>query len=191
MNEQKSQNNNAPFKTLGTHLKYLREQLKESLLEASGAVEIDADALQRIEQGLERPSEDILLLLIQHYNMHDQEAVQLWELAGYDGDASPHKIKFEDATNLANNKQLVMLLAMDVRTMYSDGLDVNISPAGLTLSFTQTAGNNQRLPVGRIGMSYDQAAQVFKTLEEALLKAKYMNKPHGLPSPKEQSENSH
>ena len=189
MNEQKSPNNNAPFKTLGTHLKYLREQLSESLHEASGAVEIDADSLQRIEQGTERPSEDILLLLIQHYNMQDQEAVQLWELAGYEGEASQHKFRIEDVTNAANNKQMVMLLAMDMRTMYSDGLDVNIDHAGLTLNFTQTGANNQRMPVGRIGMSYDQAAHVLKTLEEAMLKAKYMNRPHGLPSPKDQTEN--
>jgi len=174
-----------PYQSLGTHLKYLREQQNESLHEASGAVEIDVDTLQRIEQGIERPSEDILLLLIQHYNMHDQEAVQLWELAGYDGEASPHKVRLEDvAGNAMNNKQLVMLLAMDVRTMYSDGLDVNINQAGVTLNFTQTAGNNQRLPVGRIGMSYDQAEQVLKTIQQALLKAQYMRGPKGLPSPK-------
>ena len=178
-----------PFKTLGTHLKYLREQIQESLHEASGAVEIDVDELQRIEQGVKRPSEDILLLLIQHYNMHDQEAVQLWELAGYDGDESPHKVRIEETTASAlNSKQLVMLLAMDVRTMYSDGVDININQAGVTLNFTQTVANNQRQPVGRIGMSYDQAEQVLKTLEQALLKAKYMRGPHHLPEPKETTD---
>src|SRR5438309_12010771 len=83
MNE--PQGANAPFKTLGTHLKYLREQSNESLAEVSGAVEIAEDALMRIEDGQERPEEDILLLLINHFAMPDQEAVQLWELAGYDG----------------------------------------------------------------------------------------------------------
>jgi len=86
MSEQKQ--NTPPFKTLGTHLKYLREQVRESLAEVSGAVEIDVNVLERIEQGFERPSEDILLLLISHFAMPDQEAVQLWELAGYDGDVS-------------------------------------------------------------------------------------------------------
>jgi transcriptional regulator with XRE-family HTH domain len=177
MNEQKSQGGNAssPFKMLGNHLKYLREQLKESVVEASGAVEIDAADLERIEQGQERPSEDILLLLIQHYNMQDQEAVQLWELAGYDGDYSPHKQKIEANTAaLLQNKQMVMLLAMDMRTMYSDGIDISINQAGLTLNFTQTTGDNQHTAVGRIGMSYDQAQEVMKTLEQALLRAKYL-----------------
>jgi len=175
-----------PFKTLGTHLKYLREQLKESLDEVSGAVEIDTADLQRIEQGFERPSEDILLLLMQHYNTQDQEAVQLWELAGYDGDSSPHRQKIEETIqHAAGKQQLVMLMALDMRTMYSDGVDININPAGLTLNFTQLAANNQRLSVGRIGMSYEQAQQVLKTLEQALLKSKYMNRPHGLPAPEQ------
>jgi transcriptional regulator with XRE-family HTH domain len=190
MSEQKSHNTTPPFLGLGTHLKYLREQLKETLHEASGAVEIDTDALSRIERGFERPSEDILLLLIQHYNMQDQEAVQLWELAGYDGDASPHRFRLEEAAAAAlTNKQMVMILAMDVRTMYSDGVDISVNQAGVTLNFTQAASNNQRQPVGRIGMSYDQAAEVLKTLEQALLRAKYLNHPLGLPAPKKPSDN--
>lgn len=185
MSESKPQHT-PPFQTLGTHLKYLREQSQESLHEASGAVEIDVEALERIEQGEERPSEDILLLLIQHYNMHDQEAVQLWELAGYDGDASPHRLKMDETTTHAlHNKQLVMLLAMDVRTMYSDGIDININQAGLTLNFTQTAGKEDHHTVGRIGMSYEQAELVSKTLQQALLRAKFLRGPHGLPAPKD------
>jgi hypothetical protein len=184
MNEQKSQGGNAssPFKMLGNHLKYLREQLKESVMEVSGAVEIDVKDLERIEQGQERPSEDILLLLIQHYNMQDQEAVQLWELAGYDGEQSPHRQKMEANTaSLLQNKQMVMLLAMDMRTMYSDGVDITINQAGLTLNFTQTTGEGQHAPVGRIGMSYDQAVEVMHTLEQALLRAKYMKHQRQLP----------
>jgi transcriptional regulator with XRE-family HTH domain len=184
MNEQKSQGGNAssPFKMLGNHLKYLREQLKESVIEVSGAVEIDASDLERIEQGQERPTEDILLLLIQHYDMQDQEAVQLWELAGYDGDNSPHRQKIEANTAaMFQNKQMVMLLAMDMRTMYSDGIDITINQAGLTLNFTQTTGENQQTAVGRIGMSYDQAVEVMKTLEQALLRAKYLKHQRQLP----------
>src|SRR6476620_9549288 len=99
-----------PFVTLGKHLKYGREQSKQSLAEVSGAVEIDADALERIEAGTERPHEDILLLLISYFNIQDQEAVQLWELAGYDGDV-PDKLRPNDDLQL-NGKHAVMLLAL-------------------------------------------------------------------------------
>lgn len=187
MNEQKSQGV-PPFQTLGTHLKYLREQSNESLQEASGAVEIDTEALQRIEAGTERPTEDILLLLIQHYNTHDHEALQLWELAGYDGNEAPQKVRLEDLLGPNGSKQVVMLMTGDTRTMYSDGLDVNINQAGLTLTFTQTGGNGRHTPVGRVGMSYDQAVQVMKTLHEALVKADNVRRPKGLPAPRDDSE---
>lgn len=182
MSEQKSPDK-SPYKPLGTHLKYLREQLQESVMEVSGAVEIEPDALNRIEDGSERPSEDILMLLIQHYNPQDQEAVQLWELAGYEGEHD-HKPRLEDLVNNIGGKQLVMLMAMDMRTMYSDGIDIDINQAGLTMNFTQTSSPTRRAPVGRIGMSYEQANNVMKTLEQALLRAKYLGQQHRLPNPK-------
>lgn len=188
MSEQRS-HSTPPFQTLGTHLKYLREQSRESMAEVSGAVEIDEIDLQKIEQGFERPSEDILLLLIQHYRMPDQEATQLWELAGYDGDdgPAPMRLNLEDMANGAG-KQLIMLLAMDMRIMYSDGLDVMINKAGLTLNFTQAGGKNRRMPVGRIGMSCEQAGEVVRTLQNALLKADYIKNPRNLPAPKKRPE---
>lgn len=185
MSEQK--HNIPPFKTLGTHLKYLREQGRESLAEVSGAVEIDVKVLERIEQGIERPSEDILMLLISHFAMPDQEAVQLWELAGYDGDASG---KFHSDDPIMNGKPVVMVIGLDMRTMYSDGLDITINPAGLTLNFTQAAANNHRMPVGRIGMSTEQAEQVIKTLQMALLKVRYGDGPQALPPTSSQPSDS-
>jgi hypothetical protein len=113
--------------------------------------------------------------------MQDQEAEQLWELAGYDGENSPHRLKIENSAEQLNGKQVVMLLAMDIRTMYSDGVDINVNPGGITLNFTQTAVGGKQLPVGRIGMSLDQATMVYKTLEQALLRSKYLNGPNGLP----------
>lgn len=59
-------------------------------MEVSGAVEIDEKRLKRIEAGIERPAEDILLLLISHFGVADREAVQLWELADYDSDMPDH-----------------------------------------------------------------------------------------------------
>lgn len=183
--EQSKSSSTPPYKTLGSHLKYLREQQQESLAEVSGAVEIDEAALARIEHGDERPSEDILMLLITHYDMQDQEAVQLWELAGYDRESAPRgqAVNLEDLA--AQNKGMVMLLATDMRTMYSDGLDITVNQAGMTLTFTQATGPDKRMPVGKIGMSHEQAKQVLQTLQQAILKADYMSGPHRLPSPED------
>lgn len=170
---------NTPYLTLGNHLKYVREQSRQSLMEVSGAVEIEEDRLRRIEAGIERPTEDILLLLISHFGVADREAVQLWELANYDGDM-PDQLKPETAEQLAG-KNVVMLVGFDTRTIYSDGLDVLWNDAGLTLNFTQASGPSQRTPVARVGMSYSQAEKVLETLERAMLRARYVGDTKLLP----------
>jgi transcriptional regulator with XRE-family HTH domain len=173
---------NAPYLTLGSHLKYVREQSKQSLSEVSGAVEIEEKHLERIEAGLERPAEDILLLLISHFGVQDREAVQLWELAEYDSDI-PEEIKPESLSAQMGGKPMVMLLAVDVRTMYSDGIEVTANPAGVTLHFTQALSSSQLAPVARVGMSHHQAEQVIRELQQALLRAKYVSDTKLLPPP--------
>src|SRR5665213_2489204 len=173
---------NAPYITLGSHLKYVREQSRQSLAEVSDAVEIDEQYLIRIEAGLERPSEDILMLLISHFGVQDREAVQLWELAEYDSDI-PEGIRprlDHEAAHLGG-KPMVMLLALDVRTMYSDGLEVTVNPAGVTMNFTQTVNKSQQAPVARVGMSHQQTREVIRALEQALLHAKYLGNTMLLP----------
>ena len=175
---------NTPYRTLGSHLKYVREQSRQSLLEVSGAVEIDEDRLARIEAGLERPAEDILLLLISHFGVADREAVQLWELADYDSDI-PDQLKPETVEQQLSKNNVVMLVGFDTRTIYSDGLDVMCNEAGLTLNFSQATGPSQRVSVAKVGMSYEQAQKVADTLQRALLRAKYVGDTKLLPPPKQ------
>lgn len=172
MNEPK-----APFQTLGTHLKYLREQLKESRAEVAGAVEIEEAQLASIEAGLERPAEEVLLLLISHFEMPDPEAVQLWESAGYEGEV-PDQLQPKDMQNGA--KTVVMLLGVDTRTMYTDGVEISAGPAGVNLTFTQ-AGGDEPQTIGRFGMSYDQAEQVLRALYHSIETGKQLNQPKQLP----------
>ena len=171
-----------PYVSLGSHLRYVREQSKQSLAEVSGAVEIDEQQLERIETGLERPAEDILLLLISHFGVKDREAVQLWELAEYDSDM-PDEIRADHDPH-QGVKPMVMLLALDVRTMYSDGMDVVVTPAGVTLHFNQTTSPSQMAPIAKIGMSQQQAELVIQTMQQALLHAKYNGGARLLPPPK-------
>ena len=168
----------APFKTLGDHLRYLREQVKESLAIVAGAVEIDEQKLERIEAGKERPDEEILLLLINHFAMQDQEAVQLWELAGYNGDV-PEQFQPKDHLHL-NGKSIVMLLALDQRVIYTDGAEVDMSPAGVTVTFTQ-GGQEQTTPVARLGMSYEQAQEVLSALYHGIQTGRLLAQPKALP----------
>lgn len=169
-----------PYKNLGNQLHHLRQCRQESVAEVSGAVEIEPGALERIEQGIELPSEDILLLLISHFNIRDDEAVKLWELAGYEGD---------DQTNGTQNQQLskqpvLMVLGLDSRIVYSNGVHVTADPSGVVMSFMQYADPTQAATaVSRVGMSREQAEKVLESLQQALLRDKYASGPKALPAP--------
>lgn len=167
-----------PYRALGVHLKTARQRRNESLAEASGAVEIDPETLERVEAGRERPPEDILMLLINHFDLRDQEAVQLWESAGYE--SSPHDTAAHKTLEQLE-KAAVIVLGMDSRIIYSDGLSIDANKSGLVLTFTQTS-NQQQLPVSRLGMSYEQAEQVLQTLQTALLYGR-QQPPHRLLPP--------
>lgn len=171
----------APYDTLGSHLRYLREQQKESVAEVSGAVEIDEYTLERIESGHERPAEDILLLLISHFKMQDQEAVQLWELAGYDNETSGRQRAEDILQDVAGQKSVIVVVGMDSRTIYTDAIKVRADQAGVTMNFGLLNSEQKSQSVARLGMSYDQAERVLHELQLAILRGKYAYGPKLLP----------
>lgn len=179
MEESKRQ---APFQTLGIRLKLIRETHRESLAEVSGAVEIETEVLERIERGEERPSEDILMLLINHFGIQDPEAVQLWESAGYsqplDGDRG-HQSGFPGGD--MTGKQTMVLLAIDARVLYSDSVSMSGNDKGLVMHFAQAAGQQRPMPIARVGMSYEQAEEVLRVLQQSLLRHRYMPTQRLLP----------
>lgn len=151
-----------PYEALGNKLKDIREHLRESVAEVSGAVEIDEKKMSRIEAGFERPSEDVLLLLISHFNVHDDKAAELWQLAGYD----KSKDQNDDQNHAMKN---TMMIVIDPRVMYSDDVEIVANNQGVIVNFSQTSGtNNNPLTIARIGMSHDQAKMVMSALHQAL-----------------------
>lgn len=163
MNEDRQE---PPFKTLGEKLKIIRQKLHESVAEVSGAVEIDEQSLQRIEQGSERPTEDILMLLINHFGMQDDDAAGLWQLAGYD---YPHDHDHDhDHPAAQQNRTMVMIMAVDPRVIYSDGVQVTANTSGVILGFSQGVGTPQAITTSKIGMSRDQAYGLLRTLQQTL-----------------------
>lgn len=188
--------NHAPYVLLGKHLTSVRNEAKKSLAEVSGAIEIDEKQLKEYEEGFKRPDEELMLLLISYYNMADQEALHMWDLAKYDSDLSDHlEIKKSDQTdnNLKQfSKPMLMLLAMEVRTLYSDGVEISWNESGLSFNFTQSnQGNKQQPPtsIAKVGMSYNQAEKVYKCLQSALLHAKYAQKIKRIPPGKNNLDN--
>lgn len=162
-----SSKRHSPFALLGQKLRQFRETRRESLAEVSGAVEIDTEVLERIEHGEECPSEDILTLLINHFALREQEAVELWEWAGFQRGPSI------DGVQELMSKATVVLVALDARVLYSDHADVTTSDRGVVMTFTQSSMQSQQVPIARVGMSYEHAQKVLEALQSALLRQKY------------------
>ena len=173
-----SSNSSLPFQLLGNRLRNLRENRRESLAEVSGAVEIDIESLERIEAGKERPSEDILLLLINHFGIQETEAIQLWETAGYPPRSRDDRLGGQGEQFM---KPTMVLLAIDARVLYSDGIAISANPQGVVMNFTQASGQERMMPVARVGMSFEQAEEVMRTLQKALLTHRYLKDRKELP----------
>lgn len=162
-----TQNSDKPFKTLGSQLKSIREKRQESLAETSGAVEIEPEILSTYEAGVERPSEDILLLLISHFATKDDVATKLWELAGYANDELPIQHIANDVLGQIQNS--VVLIPTDSRIVYTDMVHVMVNGYGVVMNFMQTAGQGSKpMAVARIGMSVEHAQSVLEVLQKTL-----------------------
>lgn len=157
----------------------MRERVQESLAEVSGAVEIEIESLAAIEKGTSRPSEDILLLLISHFGVKEDQASKLWELAGYHQQDGLF-VQDED------QKSAVMVMPMDARIAYTDMVHVMVNNYGVVMNFMQGAGpNNQPLAVARIGMSREHAKSVLEILQKTLEQSEQQQ----LPAPEQKTEN--
>lgn len=152
-----------PYAKLGSYLKVLRESHHESLAEVSGAVEIDEPHLIAIEDGTSRPSEDILILLLNHFEVQETKVAEIMQLAGYDQSV----LSDDDMPDRPDMRQAMMIM-LDPRVMYSDSVEVTANGQGVTVQFSQTACQGGPLTVSRIGMSREQAKIVMGLLHQVL-----------------------
>jgi len=158
--------NTTPFEAFGNKLKQIREQAKESIAEVSGAVEVDTRALVAIEAGKDQPSEDIVLLLISHFALKEDEALTMWELAGYDQEKTGITSMVSDGNGVS---QTAYINQNDARILYTDMVHVNANKYGVVINFLQGLGaNNQPMAVSRIGMSHEHAQSLLEVLQQTL-----------------------
>lgn len=176
-----------PFSSFGNALKLLREKTSKSQTELSGAVEIDERKLQEYELGIARPSEDILLLIIQHFDLEDEEAKELWRLAGYNESFGETQYFINDEDGEAKQTKTVVVSGQDARIVYTDMLQVMVNNYGVIINFMQGAGvNSHPLAVSRVGMSKEHARSLVEVLSKTLKQAEEVSKP---PVPKRLSAN--
>ncbi len=163
MNVVEKKNSSSPYRPLGKKLKALRDNANETLAEASGAVEIDVRQLASYELGHSRPTEDVLLLLISHFGAKDEEAVRLWELAGYGMSKVP-------AAQMANEENPAGPAdSQEARVLFTDVVDVIVNNYGVVMKFMQgTSPGSQPAVVAKVGMSREHAKSVLHILQVTL-----------------------
>jgi transcriptional regulator with XRE-family HTH domain len=176
-------NQKHPYKSFGEVLKKLRSKAAKSPAEVSSAVEIEESRLQKYEAGEQRPSEDILLLLIQHFNLKDDQASELWKLAGYSGNPDEEQYFMND--EVGNAQQVTVgVTPHDARIVYTDMIQVMVNNYGVIINFMQGAGpSNQPLAVSRVGMSKEHARSVLEVLKKTLDQSEIPYQPKLLNSP--------
>ncbi len=164
-----------PYKPLGKKLKELRNLANESLAEASGAVEIDVRQLASFELGQTRPSEDVLLLLLSHFGVQDDDAVTLWEIAGY----SMAKIP---AVHMMSDQVSNHSATTDSHVLFTDIVDVIVNNYGVVMNFMQNTGPaGPPSTVAKVGMSREHAKSVLQILQATLSQTEHSPKTINAP----------
>lgn len=156
-----------PYYLLGYKIRNFREKNNETIEQVAGAVEVDKELLIKYESGLKLPDEDILLLLISHFDLKNDEAKKVWQLAGYES-----LVDNFIPDNLDGPTQLptIVIVPFDNKILYSDLVQVSSNNYGLVLNFMQASltKNGQSQFVSRVGVSKEHAADIVKMLTEAL-----------------------
>lgn len=170
----------APFRMLGNRLKALRERAKETLADTSGAVEIDVKQLASYELGQSRPAEDVLMLLISHFDVKDDESVRLWELAGY---GMPKLGGIIGISEELLGEFPFPLTGSAPKILFTDTVDVIVNNYGVVMNFMQGSGSaGQPSSIAKVGMSREHAKSVLQILQATLAQTEKPVQPRRLPT---------
>ena len=153
-----------PYAGFGEQIKKIRIDAQKSLVDVSGAVELEPEYLNKLEQGEVRPSEDLIVLLVSHFELPETDASELWKLAGYD--------KRPDGVELSTAAGNPILVPMnDIRIIYTDIVNVTANNHGVIINFMQSLGNSGTpMAISRVGMSIEHASKLLKALNETVTK---------------------
>lgn len=148
-----------PYQKFGKVLHTLRRKYHSTSAELCGTLEITEEQLSLLEKGVERPTEDLIELIISYFSLDDQLADNLWLLAGYPLE------RLDEVT-----VQIAQLPISELKISYTDMVHISVNNFGVVLNFMQNVSpNNQPFVVSRLGMSKEHAKSVadliYKTLD--------------------------
>ncbi len=178
-----------PYFQLGELLRKIRTSSNKSHNEVSGAIEVSLEQIADFESGQIRPSEEVLIMLMELFDVSDAQAQRMWSLAGYDGEPEMQNLFSLDETNESNFDDIGApeininggpgipphtvsfgVSFQDPRVVYTDLAKVEINNFGVVMNFMQLSGGSESKPlaVARVGMSRDHAQKVIEMLQKTI-----------------------
>jgi transcriptional regulator with XRE-family HTH domain len=175
-------NNITRFHKLGASLRELRLSKKLNITQFADLIDIDRTHLSKLENGHERPSQDVLRRINNRFLLSRDEALKLWHEAGYPNselvvtesekkegiimNPSPQQgletTQSGPQLNININREKVPIL-------YADTVYVMSNDNGLVLDVAQGVGPiPQQHVVSSIGMSKDQAKRMIQAMKDNL-----------------------
>ena len=168
------------YENFGKELKKIRTAAKRSLADVSQAVEIDPTDFNQLEDGHLKPSQEIVNLLINHFDLALSTASRLWRLAGYDQQLSFTSLETDRLIDeidpeenleaiLAADAKQALLSVNDNRAAYTDMFNIRANSYGVIVNFLQgLSQEGQPLSVARVGMSLEHAVRLAQALNETI-----------------------
>lgn len=174
----------------GLRLRGYRSSTGQSLQDVAVSIGIDRTYLSKLENGLSRPSVEVLTSLVRHFSLSGIEAMELAALVGRKvkiatpyPDNSQISIKSPAGKEVHGNmnepinnqpvppKQGVQVeVPNNVAVLYTDSAFVTSNQYGVVLDFAQTLGpTNKQVIVTRVGMSLEHAKALMKALSSRLV----------------------
>ena len=183
-------NSSSPaYENFGKELKRIRTAANRSLADVSQAVELNPAEFSQLEGGHLKPSQEIVNLLINHFDLAISTASRLWRLAGYDQQLSFAAVETDPSANEADAEEQLeafmtaearpaFLAVNDNRAAYTDMFNIRANGYGLVVNFLQGfSQDSPPLSVSRVGMSLDHAARLAKALNETVLRVSRKDQP--------------
>lgn len=175
-----------PHKALGEKIKHIRQQWKQSIDEVSTTLEIDQKQLKQIESGNVLPNDHTLDMIINHFLLSEEQAMELRAMAMLQGDGLGASIAHSGLEDMLM-KQVVMYLPVDNRIVYTDSMNATVNKHGMTLQFMQSQ-NGKNTPISQVGMSREHAERMLKVIQTTLEKYDKSQETKLLSPPKQTSQ---
>lgn len=164
------------YKDSGEKIKFLRLSHNKNLTDLSEAIQVDKSYLSKIENGLIRPSSNIISKLGRYFSLSPLEINDLMQLAGYGSTSKKEgilkdSISFEEKEQPQTNKiKLSFKMPENLPILYSDSIAVTGSVYGIVFDVAQRMGSTEHYTVvSRIGVSLSHAKALLKVLSKKII----------------------